>query len=142
PIDICNQAFSEIMDIEAAILRIQEQLQTSVDVDEQIRLAGELSSLYERQALLGAEQRSGEVEKVLKGMGFTDKNFTNPLRTFSGGWQMRVELSRLLLTQPDLLLLDEPTNHLDIESILWFIQYLKEYVGTVIIVSHDQHFLD
>jgi len=142
PLEVCGQAFAEIVQIEQSIGEVEEKLNKSQDPEEQTTLAEELYTLYERQNILGAEQRSGEIEKVLKGMGFREEEFHKPLKTFSGGWRMRVELSRLLLTQPDLLLLDEPTNHLDIESILWFIDYLKEYDGTVIVVSHDQHFLD
>jgi len=142
PLDVCGQAFSELGQIENDILRIQEDLHHVHDPEEQMSLAGQLSMLYERQALLGAEQQTGEIERVLKGMGFDENTFNNPLRTFSGGWRMRVELSRLLLLRPDVLLLDEPTNHLDIESILWFEKYLDSYESTVLVVSHDQHFLD
>ncbi len=142
PLDICAQAFSELGQIDADIHRIQEELHHVHDIDEQTRLAGELSALYERQNILGSEQQTGEIEKVLKGMGFTESTFRNPLRTFSGGWRMRVELARLLLLRPDILLLDEPTNHLDIESILWFEKYLDTYESTVLVVSHDQHFLN
>ncbi len=142
PLEICEQAFAELTHIEMELSRVQEALEKSSDPEEQTTLAGHLSHLFERHALLGAEQRSGEIEKVLRGMGFSEDGFNKPLQTYSGGWRMRVELSQLLLTQPDLLLLDEPTNHLDIESILWFIQYLKTFDGTVLVVSHDQHFLD
>ncbi|HLF63440.1 MAG TPA: ABC-F family ATP-binding cassette domain-containing protein, partial [Saprospiraceae bacterium] len=142
PLDICAQAFAELTLIDAEISRIQEELHHVHDPDEQMKLAGELSGLYERQALLGAEQQTGEIEKVLKGMGFAENTFKDPLHTFSGGWRMRVELARLLLVRPEVLLLDEPTNHLDIESILWFEKYLTTYESTVLIVSHDQHFLD
>ena len=83
-----------------------------------------------------------ETGKVLKGMGFKESDFEKNIDTFSGGWQMRVALSRLLLQDPNLLLLDEPTNHLDIDSILWLEDYLKEYKGGLIIISHDRTFLD
>ncbi len=81
-------------------------------------------------------------EKLLMGLGFEPDDLARPLDTFSGGWRMRVALAKLLLINPDLLLLDEPTNHLDIESIDWLEGYLKDFPGTVILVSHDQYFLD
>ncbi|MEK6737304.1 MAG: ABC-F family ATP-binding cassette domain-containing protein, partial [Planctomycetota bacterium] len=80
--------------------------------------------------------------KVLKGMGFRDSDFTKAIGELSGGWQMRVALSRLLLQEPNLLLLDEPTNHLDIDSILWLESYLREFKGGLILISHDRAFLD
>jgi ATP-binding cassette subfamily F protein 3 len=78
----------------------------------------------------------------LKGLGFAETDFQKPVSTFSGGWKMRIELAKLLLRRPDLLMLDEPTNHLDIESIIWLENYLNEYTGTVIVISHDIQFLD
>ncbi len=80
--------------------------------------------------------------KLLMGLGFDVGELSKPLNTFSGGWRMRVALAKLLLVKPDILLLDEPTNHLDIESIDWLENYLEEFQGTVILVSHDQYFLD
>jgi ATP-binding cassette subfamily F protein 3 len=83
-----------------------------------------------------------DTTKVLKGLGFAETDFQKPVSTFSGGWKMRIELAKLLLRRPDLLMLDEPTNHLDIESIIWLENYLNEYTGTVIVISHDIQFLD
>jgi ATP-binding cassette subfamily F protein 3 len=83
-----------------------------------------------------------EAERVLKGLGFQDKDFTRLTQEFSGGWQMRIELAKMLLQRPDYLLLDEPTNHLDIESIIWLETWLAEYTGSIITISHDQQFLD
>ncbi len=142
PVEVCSKAFTELAEIDVQITEIQNRLDASTDAEEQLSLAGSLSALYERQSLLGSADQAGEIERVLKGMGFKDHELDNPLQTFSGGWRMRVELSRLLLLRPDLLLLDEPTNHLDIESILWLEKYLADYPSTVIIVSHDQYFLD
>lgn len=84
----------------------------------------------------------GEAEKILTGLGFLQEELTRPAETFSQGWNMRMELARILLAKPSLLLLDEPTNHLDIESIEWFEDYLKSYRGAVLVVSHDRRFLD
>ena len=83
-----------------------------------------------------------EAEKVLLGLGFKSTDLQRKIGEFSGGWQMRVEIAKLLLSKPDVLLLDEPTNHLDIESIIWLEKYLKNYEGNIILISHDTQFLD
>jgi ATP-binding cassette subfamily F protein 3 len=101
-----------------------------------------LHQLTERFTLLHGYTYQADIERVLKGLGFKAEDFEKPLSTFSGGWQMRAELARLLLMYPDLLLLDEPTNHLDIESIMWLEDYLAESNQSVVVVSHDRTFLD
>lgn len=83
-----------------------------------------------------------EITGVLKGLGFTENDFTKPVDTLSGGQKTRVSLGKLLLTKPDILLLDEPTNHLDLNSIAWLETYLLNYQGAVLIVSHDRYFLN
>ncbi len=88
------------------------------------------------------EQPEKEIELVLKGLGFKDADLDRKIGEFSGGWKMRVELAKLLLSKHELILLDEPTNHLDIESIIWFENYLKKYTGSYILISHDKRFLD
>ena len=142
PREICNSAFSDINRIEQQLEDVQQRLETSTDPDEQLKLSGELSALFEQLQLVGSDNMDEEVEKVLKGMGFKPQQFDEPISKLSGGWRMRVELARLLLVKPDLLLLDEPTNHLDIESIIWFESHLQQYQGTVVMVSHDQHVLN
>ncbi len=83
-----------------------------------------------------------KAQQLLYGLGFTDKDFSKPITDFSGGWQVRLKLARALMQRSDLLLLDEPTNHLDIEAVAWVIQWLKNYAGAIIVISHDRHFLD
>jgi len=107
-----------------------------------MQLLQELAHLNERFSLVGGNAMEGQAEKVLKGLGFKSEEYHRPLKTFSGGWLMRVELAKMLLECPDYLLLDEPTNHLDIESIIWLEQYLQVYPGAVILISHDKQFLD
>src|SRR6185369_5001043 len=83
-----------------------------------------------------------KAEELLEGLGFSTNDLKRPLTEFSGGWRMRVMLAKIMLQKPDVLMLDEPTNHLDLPSIQWIENYLSEYQGTVILVSHDRFFLD
>ena len=102
----------------------------------------DLTDVTHRYEILGGYNYQGDTEKVLLGLGFKREDFDKITDTFSGGWRMRIELAKLLLQNNDVLLLDEPTNHLDIESIIWLEQFLKNYPGAVVIVSHDKMFLD
>ena len=106
------------------------------------KLAGRLAEIDERFEQVGGYALEGEARAVLTGLGFTEDDFERPLRTFSGGWQVRAELARLLLEKPDLLLLDEPTNHLDLESMMWFENYLAGFGGAFVLVAHDREFLN
>ena len=105
-------------------------------------LIHDLTELTHQYEIIGGYNYQGETEKVLMGLGFESEKFDKLTDTFSGGWRMRIELAKLLLQSNDILLLDEPTNHLDIESIIWLEQFLNNYSGCVIIVSHDKMFLD
>ncbi|MBR6002470.1 MAG: ABC-F family ATP-binding cassette domain-containing protein, partial [Bacteroidales bacterium] len=98
--------------------------------------------ISDRLDIESGEPENVRAAKTLLGLGFSEKDFDRPTETFSQGWNMRIELAKVLLSSPDILLLDEPTNHLDIESIEWLEDYLKAYRGAVIVVSHDRHFLD
>ncbi len=134
-------ARSDLLEMEQEI-RQKELALSSLSGD---RLEQELAS-YQR-LMTAFEQENGyayksEVTGVLKGLGFTEEEFSKPVDTLSGGQKTRVSLSRLLLTKPDILLLDEPTNHLDMNSIAWLETYLLNYPGAVLIVSHDRYFLD
>lgn len=115
---------------------------TDYESDSYLDLIAHFSHLSERFHLLGGAEAEGNTEKILLGLGFQSHELDRALSTFSGGWKMRVALARLLLSQPDLLLLDEPTNHLDIDSIMWLEEYLQTYPGAVVVISHDQAFLD
>lgn len=137
-------AFDEINKLERSIEHYAKLIETMPDHHsaEYLKVLHQYTDANERFHFLGGQNTGESAEKVLKGLGFIETDFQKPLKTFSGGWQMRVELGKLLLRKPDLLLLDEPTNHLDIESIQWLENYLSDYQGAVILVSHDRAFLD
>jgi ATP-binding cassette subfamily F protein 3 len=127
-------------DLQAA--EVEMTTRTDYESDSYLDLIAHFSHLSERFHLLGGAEAEGNTEKILLGLGFQSHELDRALSTFSGGWKMRVALARLLLSQPDLLLLDEPTNHLDIDSIMWLEEYLQTYPGAVVVISHDQAFLD
>jgi ATP-binding cassette subfamily F protein 3 len=102
----------------------------------------DLNEIQHQYEIHGGYLYQGETERVLKGLGFEKEDFNKSTSIFSGGWRMRIELAKILLQNNDILLLDEPTNHLDIESIIWLEEFLKNYSGAVVIVSHDKMFLD
>ncbi|MFW6095041.1 MAG: ABC-F family ATP-binding cassette domain-containing protein, partial [Bacteroidota bacterium] len=115
---------------------------TDYQSEEYFKLLDKLNEANEHYHILGGDTIEAEIEKTLLGLGFEATDMQRNLSEFSGGWRMRVELAKILLNQPDLLLLDEPTNHLDIEAIQWFENYLKNFNGAVILISHDRAFLD
>jgi ATP-binding cassette, subfamily F, member 3 len=137
-------AFEEAKRLEQRIAEINDEFGQRDDYDSPayMRLLEEFSEANDRFLLLGGPSMQADAERVLKGLGFKQKDFGRQTKEFSGGWQMRIELAKMLLQRPDYLLLDEPTNHLDIESIIWLERFLKDYQGAVIVISHDKQFLD
>jgi len=139
-----KSAFAEIVELEKRLAEINVEITERTDYESESyhNILDELHECTERFNLIGGYTFEADVEKVLLGLGFIREEFNNNIETFSGGWQMRIELAKLLLQKNDLLLLDEPTNHLDIESIIWLEEFLKQDNATVIIVSHDRAFLN
>jgi len=143
-LDEAYQAFTEIKSLEQRQNQINTQLseRTDYESDSYLELINDLSDVNDRYELIGGYNYQGHTEKILQGLGFKREDFYKSTDTFSGGWRMRIELAKLLLQSNDLLLLDEPTNHLDIESIIWLENFLKSFLGAVVIVSHDKMFLN
>lgn len=139
-----ESAFEEIEKLNDEMDAISNQLAERDDYesDSYLKLIEKLNHISDRLNLLGSGNLESAIEQTLTGLGFKREDFIRPVKTFSGGWQMRIELAKILLQRPDLILLDEPTNHLDIESIVWLEDFLKNYEGAVLIVSHDRRFLD
>ncbi len=137
-------AFEEARKIERRIAELNREMEERTDYESEAysKIVEEFSTLNDRFLFLGGDRMEAQAEMVLKGLGFAQGDFQRLTDEFSGGWQMRIELAKMLLAQPDYLLLDEPTNHLDIESIIWLEQFLQTYPGSVVVISHDKEFLD
>jgi ATP-binding cassette subfamily F protein 3 len=135
---------SEVKAIARSIEQLNHQIETRTDYESEgyLNLFNELDELNEQYRILGGQSIQVDAEKILMGLGFMPDDFNRLTDEFSGGWQMRIELTKMLLQRPDYLLLDEPTNHLDIESIIWLESFLATYEGAVIVISHDKTFLD
>ena len=136
--------FDYVKEMEADLADVTSRLADRTDYEskEYAALIERLNALNDRLALEGGVSPQAQAERVLTGLGFRRDELDRRTETFSQGWNMRIELAKILLSAPDVLLLDEPTNHLDIESIEWFEDYLKAFRGSVLLVSHDRKFLD
>ncbi|MDP4655910.1 MAG: ABC-F family ATP-binding cassette domain-containing protein [Algoriphagus sp.] len=137
-LDVALAAFKETLAIQEEIDQVLKLMET--DYSEEV--INRLAHLQDRFESNEGYTIKAKAEEVLEGIGFQTNDLQKPLRQFSGGWRMRVMLAKLLLEKPALLMLDEPTNHLDLPSIQWVENYLKNYEGAVVVVSHDQTFLD
>lgn len=137
-LNVALAAFKETLALQDEIDEVLHKMET----DHSEEIINRLAYLQDRFEANEGYTIKAKAEEVLEGIGFKTQDLEKPLRTFSGGWRMRVMLAKLLLEKPSLLMLDEPTNHLDLPSIQWVENYLKNYEGAVIVVSHDQTFLD
>ncbi len=137
-------AFDNLKALEAKIDEMTKELELRTDYESEdyANFLDNFAELNDRFQIMGGESLEAQAERVLKGLGFKQKDFSRLTDEFSGGWQMRIELAKMLLQRPNFLLLDEPTNHLDIESIIWLEKFLQTYSGAIITISHDREFLD
>ncbi|WP_348659761.1 ABC-F family ATP-binding cassette domain-containing protein [uncultured Prochlorococcus sp.] len=140
-----ESSFKDIQVVSNKLLEIENEmkfLETSKDSEKLDHLVNQLAKFQEKFEVLGGYQMQAEVEKILPKLGFSQDDADKLVGNFSGGWQMKVALGKIILQKPDLLLLDEPTNHLDLETIFWLEEYLISLKIAIILISHDRYFLD
>ncbi|HCT30415.1 MAG TPA: glycosyl transferase family 2 [Bacteroidales bacterium] len=137
-------AFNETIELKKEIDRLGKEIAERTDYESEsyIKLLNQLTDKTDHYNIIGGGNVESQVEQTLTGLGFKRSDFERQTSEFSGGWRMRIELAKLLLRKPEALLLDEPTNHLDIESIQWLEDYLKDFPGALMLISHDKAFLD
>lgn len=139
--DTCLECYAEYFDLETLIEEKNVALSTEKDQKVLSELLNEITDLNIKLSTLEVNNPHAESSKILKGLGFKEEQFSDPISSLSGGWKMRVQMSKLLLSKPDILLLDEPDNHLDIEALIWFEKYLKTYPKALLFISHDVEFM-
>lgn len=136
-------ALTDIIELQTKEKEIQKRLEgNNLDEDSRNDLINQLGEIHHKLFDIDSYSASSKVEKILLGLGFSEEDFDKPTNIFSGGWQMRIELAKILIAQNDILLLDEPTNHLDLDSLNWLINFLKAYQGALVVVSHDKNFVN
>ncbi|MBO8479453.1 MAG: ABC-F family ATP-binding cassette domain-containing protein [Bacteroidetes bacterium] len=143
-IDETMTAFADMYALEDELEKVTAELASREDYEskEYQRLIERMNEINDSLTFTRSESPRVQAERTLIGLGFKFEELDRPTETFSQGWNMRIELAKILLSKPDVLLLDEPTNHLDIESIEWLEGYLKDYRGSLVLISHDRKFLD
>lgn len=146
-----STVFEEVYSAAIDVVKIEQKLEEITkelsnfegkNSAEYLEMFNEFTLLHEKLSYYDAYELRGRIEKILTGLGFATEDYNRRIELFSGGWQMRILLAKLLVQNPSILLLDEPTNHLDIESLLWLENFLKNYKGAIILVSHDKRFMD
>ncbi len=141
-IEEIQEGVKDLSALEHKLLLLREEISDEKDPQALARLAQSYGRLEEMYARKGGYTLESQAKAILQGLGFREKDFHRSPEEFSGGWRMRLALAKILLADPDLLLLDEPTNHLDLDSLIWLEDYLSQYMGTVLMVSHDRNFLN
>jgi ATP-binding cassette subfamily F protein 3 len=140
--DEVKESLVKVREIEVSETQLHEIINKSNSEIERERAINELGNLENKKIEIDYYSINSQIEKVLEGLGFTVDDFPQPVSTYSGGWQMRIELAKILLGNHDIILLDEPTNHLDIDSLQWLINFLMNYKGALLLVSHDRFFVN
>ncbi|MFW5967486.1 MAG: ATP-binding cassette domain-containing protein [Persicimonas sp.] len=140
-LEVISEGAAELLDLQDRLSEIEGQLEVT-DESTSEELTDKYGELQEQFRRRGGYSLTGRARQIAAGLGFAEEDFARPIEEFSGGWRMRALVGQLLLAQPDVLLLDEPTNHLDLEALEWLEGYLREYDGTIVVISHDRYFLN